>query len=357
MTPPTTIQDVARQAGVSVATVSRVLNGKASVDPELAVRVRAAVLQSGYSPSRVARSLRRRTSQSWALIIPDVGNWFYTALARGVEDVAHTAGSSVYLCNSDDDLDKERHYLSVALAEHVAGIILAPASGTSDLSLVRASGTPVVTVDRRIEDEDVDSVVVQNAEAAEAATEHLLASGYERVACIVGPASATTSQERAAGYLRALARLRGGTEGACVVHTDFRFAGGYAAVQQLAALPEPPDALLLGNNAVALGALERIGEDPGALPRHIGLLAFDDAPWFRLVRPRLSAVVQPTYEIGHVAGELLRDLIAGRRGAPRHHELATRLELRESSQPAGAVGPRPPLDPREHGQRVPLDAP
>jgi len=347
MTPTTTIQDVARRAGVSAATVSRVLNGKPSVDPELAVRVRAAVVHNGYQPSRVARSLRRRTSQSWALVIPDVGNWFYTALARGVEDVAHSAGSSVYLCNSDDDLDKERRYLSIALAEHVAGIILAPASSSSDLSLVRASGTPVVTV---------DSVVVQNADAAEAATEHLLANGYKRVACIVGPAYATTSQERAAGYLRALARLRGGTQGARVVHTDFRFAGGYAAVQELAALPEPPDALLLGNNAVAMGALERISDDPGALPRHVGLLAFDDAPWFRLVRPRLSAVVQPTYEIGHVAGELLRTLIGGRRGAPQHRELATRLELRESSQPAGLARLHPPGH-HEEERRVPVDAP
>ncbi len=328
-----TIQDVAQAAEVSVATVSRILNGNPTVNSELAIRVRSAIAETGYQPSRVARSLRRRTSATWALVIPDVENSFFTAMVRGVEDVAHASGSSVYLCNSDDDLNKERRYLDVALSEQVAGIILAPASEEeSDLRVVRASGTPVVTVDRRVKDDTIDSVLVDNVDASAAATKHLLESGFRRIACIVGPHAATTSREREQGYLRALGQFRGKAHDPIVMHTNFKYEGGYAAVGELARSPDLPDALLLGNNLVALGALERLRDEPDALPGHIGLLAFDDSPWFRLIRPSLSAVVQPTYEIGQVAGQLLRALIQGRSDPPAHRRLATRLELRESSR-------------------------
>jgi len=329
---PSNIQEVADVAGVSASTVSRVLNGNPSVDAELAIRVRQAITASGYRPSRVARSLRRSTSETWGLIIPDVGNTFYTSMVRGVEDVAHGLGISIYLCNSDDDLDKERRYLAVALSENVAGIVLAPASeAESDLGAVRAAGIPVVTVDRRVQDEDVSSVVVDNVDAAAAATQLLLRNGYRRLACIVGPRATTTSREREQGYLRALAQGLGPTANAMVLNTNFRYDGGWSAVGELAALAEPPDAVLLGNDAVAMGALERMRNEPRALPGPVGLVAFDDAPWYRLIKPSLSAVVQPTYEIGRVAGELMRALMTGSPDPATHHRLITRLVERESS--------------------------
>ncbi|MGP4111922.1 LacI family DNA-binding transcriptional regulator [Streptomyces sp. 4N509B] len=183
----TKINDVARAAGVSPATVSRVFNG-GRVSPERAERVRRAAAELGFAPNRVARSLRTQRGSVIGLIIPDIENPFFTSLARGVEDAAQRTNLSVVLCNSDGDLDKESRYIGIALAEHLAGVIVAVASrDRTDLSPLTDRGLPVVAVDRRPRAALVDAVLVDNQHGGEAATEHLVASGYRRVACITGP--------------------------------------------------------------------------------------------------------------------------------------------------------------------------
>ncbi|HEX2129995.1 MAG TPA: LacI family DNA-binding transcriptional regulator, partial [Actinophytocola sp.] len=143
-----TISDVASLAGVSTATVSRALNGKSTVDPELAARVLAAARELGYQPNGPARNLRRQEAAVIALIISDVENPFFTAIARGVEDVAHTVGYSVVLCNADENTDKERRYVDVAIQERVAGVIMSPTSTATNVDLLINRGTPLVAVDR-----------------------------------------------------------------------------------------------------------------------------------------------------------------------------------------------------------------
>ncbi|NBH03743.1 LacI family DNA-binding transcriptional regulator, partial [Amycolatopsis sp. SID8362] len=203
-----TISDVAALAGVSTATVSRALNGKSTVDPMLAERVARAVEQLGYTPNGLARGLRRRETAVLALIIADVENPFFTAIARGVEDTAQAAGFSVMLCNSDENPAKERRYVEVAAQERLAGVILSPTPG-SDVGPLLAHRTPIVTVDRRLTSADCDAVLVNSRESAAEAVRHLVAQGYQRIGCVAGPPGVTTADARLDGYrdgLRAAGR-------------------------------------------------------------------------------------------------------------------------------------------------------
>src|SRR5690606_6335012 len=208
---------------------------------------------------RVARSLRKQRGSVIGLIIPDIENPFFTSLARGVEDAAQQTNLSVVLCNSDGEVDKERRYLSIALAEHMAGVIVAAASrDRTDLAALTDRGMPVVAVDRRPRGASVDAVLVDNMHGGEAATEHLAARGYRRIACIAGPPGVSTAEERLAGYrdgLRAALRARDVPEdeiddvlATLTRHGDYRVEGGRAAMAELLALPEPPDAVFVANN-------------------------------------------------------------------------------------------------------------
>ena len=201
------ISDVAQAAGVSPATVSRVLNGTGTVTPARADAVRQAASELGLHPSGPARALRQQRTRVWAAIIADIENPFFTAMVRGIEDVARAEGHRLVLCNSDEDIDKEAAYLDIVLAEQMAGVVIAVASAKeSRLDALLDRGVPVVAVDRRPSrhEEEIDSVVVDNVLGARQATEHLVESGAERIACVTGPARATTATERLTGYQQAL---------------------------------------------------------------------------------------------------------------------------------------------------------
>ncbi|MGV9351185.1 LacI family DNA-binding transcriptional regulator [Streptomyces spiralis] len=332
-----TIHDVARAAGVSPATVSRVFNG-GRVTPERAQSVQQAAAELGFAPNRLARSLRKQRSSVIALIIPDIENPFFTSLARGVEDAAQRTSLSVVLCNSDEDTDKERRYLEVALGEQMAGVIVAAASqDDTDLAPLIARGVPVVAVDRRPHDAEVDAVRADDQHGGAVATRHLLQAGYRRIACITGPEGASTSEERLAGYRAALhaARSEGiAADDAYVRHADFRVEGGRAAMRELLALPEPPDAVFVTNNLMTIGALDALAE-AGRTPPGVGVLSFGDVPWASLVRPSLTAVELPSYELGRAAADLLLQRMEGSAAPLQTVVLRTRLQIREST--AGPV--------------------
>src|SRR4051794_12528080 len=333
-----TIHDVARAAGVSPATVSRVFNG-GRVTPERVLSVQQAAAALGFAPNRLARSLRKQRSSVIALVIPDIENPFFTSLARGVEDAAQRTSLSVVLCNSDEDTDKERRYLEVALGEQMAGVIVAAASqDETDLAPLITRGVPVVAVDRRPHDAEVDAVRVDDRHGGEVATRHLLKAGYRRIACITGPQGASTSEERLAGYRAALNSTRGGGTGAdeaYVRHADFRVEGGRAAMRELLALPEPPDAVFVANNLMTIGVLAALGE-AGRTPPGIGVLSFGDVPWASLVTPSLTAIELPSYELGRTAADLLLQRMDGGTAPLQTVVLRTTLQVREST--AGPTG-------------------
>jgi LacI family transcriptional regulator len=331
------MRDVAVRAGVSAATVSRALNNHATVDPALAERVRRVAGDLGYEPNRVARSLRRQASSVWALVISDIENPFFTSVARGVEDVALDAGYSVVLCNTDENLVRERRYLDVVLAEQAAGVIIAPASDRTDVSVLTGHHVPVVTIDRRIRGADVDTVVVDNYAGARHATAHLLAGGYRRVACISGPAKLTTAAERRKGYVGALREAGREVDRRYIRQTDYRIEGGHAAAADLFDLPEPPDALFVANNLMAAGAMRALRERGVDVPGSVGVVGFDDSPWAPLMAPALTIVEQPTYRLGAEAATLLLRRLRGETDAPQVITLPTRLCVRASSQRTSAL--------------------
>jgi len=324
-----TISDVANRAGVSTATVSRALNGKSTVDPGLAARVVAAAQELGYQPNGPARNLRRQEAAVLALIISDVENPFFTAIARGVEDVAHTVGYSVVLCNSDEDPEKERKYVAVAIQERVAGVIVSPTSTAAGIEQLAQRGTPMVAVDRPLPGRD--TVLVDTRVAAREATEHLIAQGYERIGCITGPPGVRTADDRLAGYRDALKAGGQRSSPRLVRRTEFKAAGALKAAADLFDQEEPPDALLVANSAMAIGVLEALG-DAGLRPgRDVGVVAFDDVPWAGLVNPPMTVVAQPAYEIGTVAAQLLLARITDNTRAPTTTTLGARLIERRSS--------------------------
>jgi len=324
------ISDVAREAGVSVATVSRALNDHATVGSELASRVREAAGRLGYRPNRVARSLRRQSTDVLALIISDVSNPFFTAITRGVEDVAQRNGFSVLLCNADEDSDKEATYLRVAEQEQVAGVLLSPHTAATDVSRLRRSNIPLVVIDRPL-DEQVDSVMVHSMAGAMTATEHLLDEGWGRPACITGPENAETAQLRLAGY-RLAVRHHGGLD-ELFVHASFRQLGGSKGAAELLDLPHPPDALFVANAQMALGVLAELKRRKLQIGRDIGVITFDDAPWAPFISPPMSVIAQPAYDIGVQAAQLLTERV--RKTAPdtvRSIVLSTSLIVRDSSR-------------------------
>ncbi|MFE5807718.1 LacI family DNA-binding transcriptional regulator [Streptomyces sp. NPDC056491] len=330
---------MARAAGVSAATVSRVFNG-GRVTAELAERVLRSAAELRFAPNRVARALRMQRSSVISLIIPDIQNPSFTALARGVEDAAQQKNHSVVLCNSDEDLDKERRYLDTALAEQTAGVIIAAAS-RSHTDLSRFTGMPVVAVDRRPLGAAVDAVIIDNQHGGEQAIAHLLRSGYRRIACITGPEGTSTAEERLTGYrvtmgehLREL-RLHQAQLRELIRYADVGPEGGRDAMYDLLAIEEPPDAVFVTNDLMAVGVLEALRAADTEPPR-TGVLSFGDLPWASLVGSSLSTVEPPWYDLGRTAVGLLLERIAGKDRPQQTVVLPTTLRVRSSS-----TGPSP----------------
>lgn len=329
----TTIHDVARLAGVSPATVSRVLNDNPEVGGILRDRVKSAIAQLDYKPNGLARSLRRRATTVVGVIISDVTNPFFTGMVRAIEDVAQGAGYSAVLANADEDLDKEVRYLEVAAAERMAGVVLSPASSKhTRIDVLAERGIPVVTVDRKLHTADVDSVVVANRRAARQATEHLLAEGCRQIGFIGGPPETSTAADRLAGYRQALRTAGRPTDPSLVVRGDFRIEGGHDATTQLLSRPQRPDGLVVANNLMALGAMQCLIENEVAVPDDIAVVGFDDFAWATTLRPALTVVSQPIYDVGRQAAELLLRRIGGEQLPPRQIVLPTTLMVRGSSQ-------------------------
>jgi LacI family transcriptional regulator len=330
----TTIVDVARAAGVSTATVSRVLNNHPQVDPRLAAAVLQTVKDLGYRPSRVARSLRTRTNRVWALIISDIRTGpFFGDVVRGVEDVAYAAGYSLFLCNTDEDAAKEASYIELAVAENVAGVILTPSGPRTSLAPLVTFGIPVVLADRTLPDHQADSVLVDNMAGASEAVSHLLAGGYRRVACITGPLATTTGFRRHAGYCKALSEAGIELDDSLVRVADFRERGGELAMKELLAQAGRPDAVFVTNHLMAIGVLHALADAKLAIPTDIAIVSFDDMSWASLLNPPLTAVAQPAYDLGVESARLLLSRLEGYSGAARQVTLSPSLVVRGSSAP------------------------
>lgn len=329
------IRDVAHDAGVSVATVSRALNNYSTVAPELAERVRVSATRLGYRPNSLARNLRRQKTYVWSLIVTDIDNPFYTAVARGVEDVARASGYSVLLCNSDEDAARESDYLQVAEQEQAAGVIIAPTGPATDVARLIAANIPIVAIDRTMT-ADVDVVRTNSVLAARTATEHLLDAGWQRPACVTGPADSETAEDRYRGYVEAIE-----ARGLPILarHVPFHSDGGTEAVAELMTSGGAPDSFFVANSVLALGVLDELRRRDVVVGTDVGLVMFDEAPWAPLLSPAITVLTQPAYDIGAEAARLLIARIGSDSGAdaagaggPEEVVLPTTLVSRESSR-------------------------
>jgi LacI family transcriptional regulator len=299
--------DVAARAGVSVATVSRALSGEGRlVSPAVLERVQAAAEELGYHPNNLARNMRSGTSRIFGLVISDVGNPFFTAVARGAEDVAQRHGYSLVLSNTDENPEREAASLGVMTADRVAGIIIATTNENGDaLRRSLAMGTAIVAIDRRIQELPTDSVAVDNEGAAYEAVTHLIRLGHRRIAIVGGPHDAHTARERLRGYQRAHREARLPIDEELETEGTFRESAGLLLTRGLMGLREPPTAIFSVNNLTTIGVLRALRESGRRIPEDVSLVGFDDIPTAELLDPPLTVVRQPTYRMGAQAAELL----------------------------------------------------
>ena len=303
-----TIYEVAAKAGVSPATVSRVFNGL-PVSAEKIGLVRAASDELRYSPNKTAQRLRNQSSEVVGLLIPDIENPFFTALARGVEDVLQAAGYSLVLCNTDEDPDKETHYLDIANSENMAGVILAPVAEDGDIRRLTDRGRPVVAVDRDT-GLNIDAVMVDNRAAGITAATALWDAGYRRIACIAGPLEIETTEERTLGWRQVVTKHGADSSVGYLQHANYRVDGGRSAMQALLALDEPPDAVVTTNNLMGVGAIQVLSE-VGIVPPEIGVAVIGDLPFATLSPRAITQVHLPARHLGTTAAKMLLDRIAG----------------------------------------------
>jgi DNA-binding LacI/PurR family transcriptional regulator len=327
-----TIRQVAAAAGVSDATVSRVLNNPNSVSPELAARVQAAVQQLGYRPNRSARDLRvGRSFKRVGFLVSNIQNPFFTDILKGVEQTLIPNQVAVIVGNSNNDVKYEQLNLEIMLEEQVSGLIIQFCSNRPKNYLDLAqSGVPVVCVDHVPAGMLLDSVVANNCEAMAQATRHLLALGHRRFALVGGPLDHDTAIERQRGFVLALAEAGLGAESYAIENGQWLLGGFYAAAQQLLARMQPPFALLTVNNDATTATLKAIRERQWRIPEDVAFVGFDEMPWTDAYNPPLTVVDQHPYHIGAVAAELLFSRMRNPKRPVQQAKLACGLVVRQS---------------------------
>lgn len=323
MTQRAKLSDVARLAGVSQATASRVLNGLGTVDPTLAERVHEAKRKLGYRRNSLARGLRRRANNVVGVVVPDVTNPFFTEVVRGVEDVISPSGHLLVLCNSDESPSKEGQYLSLLVDQQVAGVVIAPVHESEAGVAAALDGTPAVAVDRRLSLPGVDSVTLDNVGGAKELVRHLLERTRD-VAIISGPVSSTTGRERLQGYREALDEADVRSREDWIVEGDYSEAGGYEAAVRLLDAKAMPSAIFSANNLMAQGLLRALAEREidreGLALASFGPLGRTPGVGWGAVSGVVSLDL-PSYEMGARAAAMLLERIQGLDGEARGVQL------------------------------------
>ncbi|MEP2776690.1 MAG: LacI family DNA-binding transcriptional regulator [Luteolibacter sp.] len=295
------IKDVAQKAGCSIATVSRVLAGKGYISDKARQEVEAAVKELGYRPNRVAQNLRAQKSRVIGLVLSDICNPFFSEISRAVERIVSKQGYNVLICNTDEDPQKEAHYLKLLGEEQVAGILLSPTRASAK-SFDGSTLPPVVLFDRKFPKALLDSVVIDNADASLRLTTTLLEGGCKKIAGIFG-AKSYTAAERIDGFKAAFAGQENRMAG---IHQSPAFEEeGNRLMKQLLADDPDIDGVVCSSGLLATGAYKAIRECGLKIPSDIGFVCFDDPVWAGFVEPGITVIRQPAEAIGEAAAELL----------------------------------------------------
>jgi len=332
-----TIKDVARQAGVSVGTVSNILSGSVPVGAKLSERVYAAIRKLDYHPNYVARSLKAKATKMLGMIISDITNPFFPQVVRGAEDCSSKYGYLLVAFNTDDQVEREKQALSVFRSRRVDGILLVvspcPDGDVSHIRNTAESGIPIVCLDRIPPGIALDSVSSDNVKGSQVCVRHLINQGHRRIGIITGSLSLQTARDRLEGYRAALEEASIEMDPELIVSGDFRQRSGYLLGKSLLLGPQRPTAIFVCNGMMATGVVQALEETCLRCSDDIAVASYDDLPLAEVFRPHLTAVVQPAYQIGYQGAELLIQRIQHRIPSRKHVaiRLETELRIREST--------------------------
>jgi LacI family transcriptional regulator len=329
----TTIRDVARQAGVSIATVSRVINGRPDVSSETREAVLRVVREQGFTSNRSARALSAGRTGLVGMTVPFVEGGYFGGILGGASEALYEQDMRIVLCPTAHEHQRETTLLDRLMQGTTDGsLLLLTTESSTDLKALRAQGYPFVVLDpRKPLDDGIPSVSAAHWAGAKAATEHLLSLGHRRIGAISGPHGWHATVDRLDGYHTALAAAGLMPDPELVAKGNFTSESGYAAAATLLDLAQTPTAIFAFNDEMALGALQLARERGLRVPRDLSLIGFDDLEKAAIVEPALTTVRQPLAEMGRVAVSLLIRLLDNQRVEGLNLELATRLVVREST--------------------------
>ncbi|MEK4175999.1 catabolite control protein A [Aeribacillus sp. FSL K6-1305] len=329
-----TIYDVAREANVSMATVSRVVNGNPNVKPTTRKKVLEAIERLGYRPNAVARGLASKKTTTVGVVIPDVSSTFYSELARGIEDIATMYKYNIILSNSDQNKEKELHLLNTLLGKQVDGIVFMSGNITEEhVEEFKRSPVPIVLASTFDENNELPSVNINYEQAAYDAVKFLIDKGHKHIAYVSGPMEEPVNKvKKLKGYIRALEEAGIKYDEQFVIEGDYSYESGIEAFDKVLELSPKPTAIFVGTDEMALGVIHAAQDKGYEIPKDFDVIGFDNTRLATMVRPRLTTVVQPSYDIGAVAMRLLTKLM-NKEGVDNHIvELPHRIEIRQSTK-------------------------
>lgn len=326
-----TIRDVAKLSGVSVATVSRVINSNGYVSKETKEKVDKAIKQLNFTPNHFARGLVYKKTNTIGLLVPDIKNPFFPEIAKAVEETALQKEYSIILSNTDHNFQKEKRYIQLLLEKSIDGIIITGEIHESNIEILVQNNIPIVVTDARVSDSQIPIVYTDNIEGGRRATHHLFDQGYTRVGHIKGPDHITTAEDRYSGYKLALEERNIEFDSTIVQWGDYQTLSGYEAMKRLLSMKHPPDAVFVANDLMALGALDAVRHSELKVPEDIGLVGFDGIPIIEVLQPRLTTIQQPFYEIGTLATKMLIEAIDGKKENTGQIILQSKLKVGQTS--------------------------
>jgi LacI family transcriptional regulator len=326
-----TIKDVAERAGVSISTVSLVINGKGGVSDELKEKIEEAVEELNYHPNAMARGLKSKKSKVLGLVVPDILNPFFPQVIKGIEDAVKRYGYTLILGNTDGKMEEEARYLHLFVEKCVEGIIFIP-SGTfnKNIRLFREIKVPKVVIDRALDDIKVSTVMTDNILGAYLGTRHLLANGRRRIIFVSGPPNLQASKDRYAGYIKALDEF--GIKEKIVEYGNFTFESGKMVTTDALEKKTKFDAIFAANDMIAFGAMVVLAEKKIAIPEEVEVIGYDNILFSFLSKPSLTTIGQPAYDMGYEAVKIvLREIFTKKRNSYVSKLLEPELIIRESS--------------------------
>ncbi|HSV31226.1 MAG TPA: LacI family DNA-binding transcriptional regulator [Atribacteraceae bacterium] len=327
-----TIKDVARQAGVSTATVSHVLNETRFVHEATRHWVLKAVQELDYRPNIVAKSLRRRKTGTVGLIFCDLVSPFFSDLFQSVETTLGKNGFDLLVTNTGYDFEKEKAACELFYSKQVDGIILVPGSDRGEhLQFLVDRNIPIVLLDKKVSHVKTDLVMVNNRRGSQILINYLVSLGHRRIGIIAGPQDTSTGKERLEGYYQALNDHEIPVDPHMVKVSDFLEKGGYQSTLELLDMSSPPSVIYCCNSPMLMGALKAFQEKNIIIPSQLGLAVFDDLPWFRFIKPPLTAVAQPSFALGESAAMLLISRMLKKHTRPKKVVLNVELKRRLSA--------------------------